>query len=71
MLEQLLTSGGGWQDQQGGIFHGVKLLESDRGFIQKPLISWLPDYMFTDPVHASCHFHVLHGNHSCCQEYPG
>jgi galactokinase/mevalonate kinase-like predicted kinase len=33
----------------------VKLLESDRGFIQKPLISWLPDYMFTDPVHASCH----------------
>ncbi len=55
VLEQLLTSGGGWQDQQGGIFHGVKLLESDRGFIQKPLISWLPDYMFTDPVHASCH----------------
>jgi len=39
VLEQLLTSGGGWQDQQGGIFHGVKLLESERGFIQKPKIS--------------------------------
>ncbi|MEA4994942.1 MAG: bifunctional fucokinase/fucose-1-phosphate guanylyltransferase [Petrimonas sp.] len=55
VLEQLLTSGGGWQDQYGGIFHGVKLLESDRGFVQKPQINWLPDYMFTDPVHASCH----------------
>ena len=55
VLEQLLTSGGGWQDQQGGIFHGVKLLESNRGFIQKPKISWLPDYMFTDPLYSSCH----------------
>lgn len=55
VLEQLLTSGGGWQDQYGGIFHGVKLLESDRGFIQKPQISWLPDYMFTDPLYATCH----------------
>ena len=55
VLEQLLTSGGGWQDQQGGIFHGVKLLESERGFIQKPKISWLPDYMFTDPLYSSCH----------------
>lgn len=55
VLEQLLTSGGGWQDQQGGIFHGVKLLESGRGFIQKPRVSWLPDYLFTDPLYTSCH----------------
>ena len=55
LLEQLLTSGGGWQDQYGGILHGVKLLESDRGFVQKPQISWLPDYLFTDPVYKSCH----------------
>ena len=55
VLEQLLTSGGGWQDQYGGIFQGVKLLESDRGFLQQPQISWLPDYLFTDPLHASCH----------------
>lgn len=55
VLEQLLTSGGGWQDQQGGIFHGVKLLESDRGFIQKPQISWLPEYLFTNPLYAPCH----------------
>lgn len=55
VLEQLLTSGGGWQDQYGGIFHGVKLLESERGFIQKPQISWLPESLFTDPLYASCH----------------
>ena len=55
VLEQLLTSGGGWQDQYGGIFHGVKLLESERGFMQKPQISWLPESLFTDPLYASCH----------------
>lgn len=55
VLEQLLTSGGGWQDQYGGIFHGVKLLESGRGFVQTPQISWLPDYMFTEPQYAACH----------------
>lgn len=55
VLEQLLTSGGGWQDQYGGIFHGVKLLESERGFTQRPQISWLPESLFTDPLYASCH----------------
>lgn len=55
VLEQLLTSGGGWQDQYGGILHGVKLLESDRGFLQNPRVSWLPESLFTDPANASCH----------------
>ena len=55
ILEQLLTSGGGWQDQYGGIFHGVKLLQSERGFVQKPQISWLPDHLFKDPMHQPCH----------------
>ena len=55
ILEQLLTTGGGWQDQYGGIFHGVKLLQSERGFIQKPQVSWLPDYIFKDPMYSSCH----------------
>jgi galactokinase/mevalonate kinase-like predicted kinase len=55
VLEQLLTSGGGWQDQYGGILHGVKLLESERGLVQKPQVSWLPESLFTDPVYASCH----------------
>ncbi len=55
ILEQLLTSGGGWQDQYGGIFHGVKLLESGRGFVQTPQISWLPDFLFTDPAYKPLH----------------
>ncbi|WP_352421051.1 bifunctional fucokinase/fucose-1-phosphate guanylyltransferase [Proteiniphilum sp.] len=58
ILEQLLTSGGGWQDQYGGIFHGVKLLESGRGFLQTPQISWLPDFLFADPSYKP--FHLLY-----------
>ena len=55
ILEQLLTTGGGWQDQYGGVFHGIKLLQSERGFLQQPQISWLPDYLFTDPMFRSTH----------------
>ncbi|MDD2245812.1 MAG: bifunctional fucokinase/fucose-1-phosphate guanylyltransferase [Proteiniphilum sp.] len=55
VLEQLLTSGGGWQDQYGGVFHGVKMLQSERGFMQKPQIGWLPDFLFTDGAYRSCH----------------
>ena len=36
VLEQLLTTGGGWQDQYGGVFPGVKLLQSESGFEQHP-----------------------------------
>jgi len=48
-LEQLLTTGGGWQDQFGGILDGIKLLETSAGKIQNPSIKWLPDSLFTDP----------------------
>ena len=34
VLEQLLTTGGGWQDQFGGVLGGVKLLDTQRGFDQ-------------------------------------
>jgi galactokinase/mevalonate kinase-like predicted kinase len=50
LLEQLLTTGGGWQDQYGGIFEGVKLLESAPGLVQKPSVRWAPDHLFTDPA---------------------
>lgn len=55
IVEQLLTSGGGWQDQYGGIFHGVKLLETEQGLAQTPQISWLPDFLFTDQSYKNCH----------------
>jgi len=55
ILEQLLTTGGGWQDQYGGVFNGVKLLETKTGFEQTPIIKWLPDYLFTKPEYKPCH----------------
>lgn len=55
ILEQLLTTGGGWQDQYGGICHGLKLLETKAGFDQTPLIRWLPDTIFTSDEHHKCH----------------
>jgi galactokinase/mevalonate kinase-like predicted kinase len=47
ILEQLLTAGGGWQDQYGGILSGVKLLESEPGTQEKMHVRWLPDQLFT------------------------
>lgn len=54
-LEQLLTSGGGWQDQYGGVLRGVKLLQTEPGMLQAPRVNWLPDGIFTDPEFAPCH----------------
>jgi len=48
ILEQMLTTGGGWQDQFGGIFEGVKLLETEAGIRQDPRILWLPDQLLTN-----------------------
>ena len=55
VLEQLLTTGGGWQDQFGGVLGGVKLLETQRGFDQDPLVRWLPDDVYTQPEYQQCH----------------
>ena len=55
VLEQLLTTGGGWQDQFGGVLGGVKLLETQRGFNQNLLVRWLPDAVFTQPEYQQCH----------------
>lgn len=48
-LEQLLTSGGGWQDQVGGVFAGVKLVQTVPGLEQAPVVRWLPDHFFKGP----------------------
>lgn len=55
VLEQMLTTGGGWQDQFGGVHGGVKLLQTQKGFSQQPLVRWMPDDVFTQPEYASCH----------------
>ena len=55
VLEQLLTTGGGWQDQYGGVLQGVKLLQTQSGFEQCPVVRWLPDFLFTSPEYQKCH----------------
>ena len=55
ILEQLLTTGGGWQDQYGGVLRGVKLLQTNSGMNQSPLVRWLPDYLFTGTEYQKCH----------------
>lgn len=54
-LEQLLTTGDGWQDQFGGLLHGVKLLQTQAGFQQDPIVRWLPTGIFTQPEYQACH----------------
>ncbi|MDO4171703.1 MAG: bifunctional fucokinase/fucose-1-phosphate guanylyltransferase [Prevotellaceae bacterium] len=55
VLEQLLTTGGGWQDQFGGLLQGIKLLHTERGFEQNPQVRWLPSDLYTQPEYAACH----------------
>ncbi len=52
-LEQLLTTGGGWQDQYGGLLEGIKLLETTPGNQQVPSVKWLSDSLFFDPLSQS------------------
>ena len=33
----------------------MKLLQTERGFQQDPLVRWLPDDVFTSPEYAQCH----------------
>ena len=55
VLEQLLTTGGGWQDQYGGLLPGVKWLHTNAGFDQCPVVRWMPDALFTQPEYQACH----------------
>ena len=51
----MLTTGGGGQDQLGGVLGGVKLLQSKPGFDQQPMARWLPTDLYTQPEYAACH----------------
>ena len=41
LLEQRMTTSGGWQDQVGGVFPGVKLIRTEPGREQIPALFWL------------------------------
>lgn len=47
-LEQLLTTGGGWQDQAGALFPGIKLIETQPGPAQSPSVRFLPSQLVAD-----------------------
>ena len=53
VLEQLLTTGGGWQDQYGGVLPGIKLLNTAKGINQTPDIRWAPNFIFSKPENKS------------------
>jgi galactokinase/mevalonate kinase-like predicted kinase len=53
-LEQMLTTGGGWQDQVGGVSRGLKRIDTQPGLQQDPLVRWLPADLFTDAAPKSC-----------------
>ncbi len=41
-LEQELTTGGGWQDQVGGVLPGVKMITTGPGLVPDPRIQYVP-----------------------------
>jgi galactokinase/mevalonate kinase-like predicted kinase len=51
-IEQLLTTGGGWQDQAGALFAGVKLIQTEPGLAQTPGVRYLPEHLLGD-AHAN------------------
>ncbi len=55
VLEQLLTTGGGWQDQFGGVLPGIKFLKTNAGVYQDPISRWMPDAIFSQQEYKLCH----------------
>lgn len=53
-MEQMLTTGGGWQDQIGGVAGGVKYIQSRAGMHPDPVVHQLDPYLFEDPRTHEC-----------------
>lgn len=56
--------------QYGGILQGVKLLQTQAGTCQQPLVKWLPDHIFTAPRLPCLSFALLHGYYPYGKRYP-
>jgi galactokinase/mevalonate kinase-like predicted kinase len=54
LLEQMLTTGGGWQDQIGGAVGGVKLIRTEPGMVPDPEIRWLHPDAFCPTGNGGC-----------------
>ncbi len=53
-VEQMLTTGGGWQDQIGGAVGGIKCVQSRPGFRPHPVIHQLDPFLFQDRDSLAC-----------------
>lgn len=49
-MEQILTTGGGWQDQSGALWPGMKLLKTEAGNNQVPTKEPLPQSVLEDAI---------------------
>jgi galactokinase/mevalonate kinase-like predicted kinase len=48
-VEQMLTTGGGWQDQIGGLVGGLKYMESRPSLKPRPVVHQLDPWIFESP----------------------
>lgn len=53
-LEEMVTTGGGWQDQVGGLAGGVKYSESAPASKLSVAVEYLDDYLFRAPTATAC-----------------
>jgi galactokinase/mevalonate kinase-like predicted kinase len=52
-VEQMLTTCGGWQDQVGALYRGIKLAETPPGLDQNVALRWVPEHLLADPSHLA------------------
>jgi len=53
-LEQVLTTGGGWQDQVGGVIGGVKLIITQPGLTPDVRVHFVPDDVLDPGTNGGC-----------------
>jgi galactokinase/mevalonate kinase-like predicted kinase len=53
-LEQALTTGGGWQDQIGGVIDGVKVITTQPGLVPEAGIHYVPPHVLDPRENGGC-----------------
>jgi len=53
-LEQAMTTGGGWQDQIGGVVQQVKVITTQPGLVPDPMIHFVPSTVLDQRENGGC-----------------
>ena len=69
-LEQELTTGGGWQDQIGGVIEGVKMITAERGLVPDPRIHFVPADLLDPAANGGRTLLYYTGLRTAGQEHP-